>query len=174
MNDQNNGVAPAPLQVAEAVAQYAPAAAQPAAAVPFKYGAQIRTIAKCPVHPHFTDLGMGYRFAKADIDHADNYLPIAKIDPDRTLHGQKPVTECCTGWALSMYTTVDALVARVHKAGVYAPKLLKRVGDHFIQVKLTPACGVHTGINDEGHFDFFERETFNGKNAVVAHGKMKL
>lgn len=177
MNNQNISAVPLAPSVAEGVSQYAPdaqSAAQPAQSVPFKYRAQIREIVRCPDEPHFTSVGVGYRFAHADVGHDGNYLPIALIQPDRKLHGQKPVGECCTGWSLSMYTTLDALQNRVRKAGAYAPKFLKRVGDHFIQIKLTPACGVHTDINDEGHFDFFERETFNGKNAVVAHGKMKL
>lgn len=174
MNNDNNGNFSVQQQVAEAAAQYVVAVQPAQVVVPFKYAVQIKEIAKCPVHPNFTDVGMAYRFAQANVNDDSNYLPIALLQPDRSLPGRKPITECCTGWSLSMFTTLDALQNRVRKTGDFAPKFLKRVGDHFIQLKLTPACGVHTDVNNEGHFDFFERETFDGKKAVVSHGKMKL
>lgn len=174
MTSDNNGAVPVQLHVAEDAVKYGGALQPAQVAVPFKYAVQIRDIAKCPVQPNFTNIGMAYRFAKANVDDDANYLPIALLEPDRSLPGRKPVTECCAGWSLSMFTTLDALENRVRKTGDFAPKFMKRVGDHFIQLKLTPACGVHTDVNNEGHFEFFERETFEGKKAVVSHGKMKL
>lgn len=148
--------------------------AQPAPLAAFKYATEIREIAKCPIQPHNAAIGMAYRFAQADLSDEKNYLPAALLQPDRSMPGRKPITECCVGWSLSMFTTLDALQERARKTIKNSPKFLKRVGDHYTQLTLTSTCGVHTGPNNEGHFEFFERITFDGKKAVVSHGKMKL
>lgn len=175
MNDLSPGEAQNPSQMIQpSVQPTAQPVAQPAALAAFKYANEIREIAKCPVHPHDASIGMAYRFALADLADEKNYLPTALLQPDRSMPGRKPIAECCVGWSLSMFTTLDALQERARKTIKNSPKFLKRVGDHYTQVKLTATCGVHTGPNNEGHFEFFERSTFDGKKAVVSHGKMKL
>ena len=152
-----------------------PAAQQAVALIaPLKYAREIKEIAQCPCYPNYTDIGIGYRFALADVTDTKNFLPLALLDPDRTMPGRKPITTCCEGWSLSMFTTLDALQARAAKAAKRNPKFLKRVGDHYTQVKLTDLCGVQTEPNNSGHFEFFERATFDGHKAVISHGKMAL
>lgn len=143
-------------------------------AAQLKYAVEMREISKCPAEPNYTTLGMAYRFAFADVNDQRNFLPIAKLQPERTVSGRKPVGECCEGWSLSMFTTLDKLQARAKKGLKISPQFLKRVGDCYTQVKLTTSCGVHTDPGENGHFEFFERSTFVGESAVVAHGKMTL
>lgn len=171
MNDLSSGEVPNPPQMIQPSVQ---PPNQPAPLAAFKYATEIREIAKCPVQPNDASIGMAYRFAQADLSDETNYLPTALLQPDRSMPGRKPIAECCVGWSLSMFTTLDALQERARKTLKNSPKFLKRVGDHYTQVKLTSACGVHTGPNNDGHFEFFERSTFDGKKAVVSHGKMKL
>jgi hypothetical protein len=117
---------------------------------------------------------MAYRFAFSDASNESNFLPVAKLQPSRTLPDGRPVVECCEGWSLSMYTTLDKLQSKAKKTLKTSPQFLKRVGDCYMQIKLTAACGVHTDPNNSGHFDFFERATFDCSKAIVNHGKMTL
>lgn len=173
MNDLGTGDTHSPQPSASAMAQ--PVAQQAVAPLaPFKYALEIKEIAQCPCHPNYTDIGVAYRFAHADVADARNFLPMALIDPDRTLPGRKPIATCCEGWSLSMFTTLDALQARAAKAANRNPKFLERVGDHYTQVKLTDLCGVQTEPTNSGHFEFFERTNFDGHKVVISHGKMAL
>lgn len=154
----------------------APQSAQPLVAplAPLKYAREIKDIAQCPCQPNHTDIGIAYRFAHAEVGDSKNFLPLALLDPDRTMPGRKPISTCCEGWSLSMFTTLDALQARAAKAASRNPKFLKRVGEHYTQVKLTVLCGVQTEPTDSGHFEFFERTIFDGFKSVISHGKMAL
>ncbi len=167
MNNLSSGMS---LAASSEVAPETPAVP----AVQLKYAAEIKDIAKCPLRPNFAQIQSAYRFALADVESIKNYLPIALLQPERTLPGSKPVKDCCAGWSLSMFTSLEALQSKARKTIKTSPKFLKRVGDHYAQVKLTDACGVHTGPNSEGHFDFFERSTFDGRQAVLSHGPLGL
>lgn len=171
MNDLSTGEVPNPPPMIQPSVQ---PTTEPAPLAPYKYATEIRDIAQCPVQPNDASIGMAYRFALSDLSDEKNYLPTALLQPDRSMPGRKPIAECCVGWSLSMFTTLDALQERARKTLKNSPKFLKRVGDHYTQVRLTSACGVHTGPNNDGHFEFFERSTFDGKKAVVSHGKMKV
>lgn len=186
MNDLANGAPQNPHSIAQSVAQPAiaaaaapapapaPAPAQGIQLAPLKYALEIKEIAKCPSQPHFSSIGMAYRFAHSDVENEKNFLPIARVQPDRSLPGGKPVGECCEGWSLSMFTTLDALQDKAKKAIKSSPQFLKRVGECYTQLKITSSCGVHTDPSSSGHFEFFERATFDCRKAVINHGKMKL
>ncbi|MFA6068111.1 MAG: hypothetical protein WC810_06000 [Janthinobacterium sp.] len=137
-----------------------------------KYSTKMATITKCPPKSNLTEIDVGYRFAFSNVADVRNFLPVAKISPHRTLPNGKKIVDCCSGWSLSMYTTLDKLQSRVLKTADNAPQFMKRVGDSFIKVKLTKACGEHTKPDGTGHFEFFERSTFDGNSAVVEHGKI--
>jgi hypothetical protein len=158
----------------EGAVSAAQAVARPVQAAQLKYATEIRNIAKCPMHLNFSQIEVAYRFALADVESVKNFLPVARLQPERTLPGNKPIKDCCAGWSLSMYTTLEALQSKARKTIKTAPKFLKRVGDHYSQVKLTESCGLHTGPNSEGHFEFFERTTFDGRQALVSHGPLGL
>lgn len=85
-----------------------------------------------------------------------------------------PISQCCTGFALSMYTSPDTLMNKVRLAKKSAPQLLKRIGDHIAEVALGPTDGVCGQASSQGHFDFFERVTFNGVGATLAQWRIEL
>lgn len=152
--------------------------AGPQPAVQLKYAVQIKDITKCPSKKLKVEIGIAYRFAFDNLADPRNFLPIALIQPERMVPVppgvKKPVKECCEAWSLSMYTTLDALQDRARKALETSPLFLKRVGSCFTQIKITPGCGAHTEPNHQDHFEFFERESFDGMKAVIHHGKMAL
>ena len=143
-------------------------------AVPLKYAYEIKHLSGCPEQPTYANVGIAYRFAQATVEHQDNFLPIARLQPLRVAPGGKPVVDCCEAWSLSMFTTLSALQAKAKKVCKTSPKFLKRVGEFYTQVKLTPQCGVHTQPNSSGHFEFFERATFDGVKAVIHHEKLGI
>lgn len=140
--------------------------------LPFKYMQQISVIKNCPPQALNATIDTGYRFAFDDIADRRNFLPVALIDPSRMLPG-KPVTACCEAFSLSMFTTLTLLEERVRSAKKNAPNLMKRLGTHYTALLLTPACGNHTAPSKDGHFEFFERQNFNGPAAVLAHARYK-
>jgi hypothetical protein len=141
---------------------------------PYKYAEDLSRIADCPEKPNFKQIAVAFRFAHADLNSSANFLPTALLQPDRTVHGHKPIRDCCVGWSLSMFTSLEALEDRARKTIKTAPNFLKRVGDHYSQLKLSAVCGVHTAPSSNGHFEFFERTSFDGKSAVISRGKLSL
>jgi hypothetical protein len=155
-----------------------PAAAEPDAQrqVPaaFRYDAEIKKLACCPpTEAQATEL-VGYRYAFPNIDNPNNYLPVALINPARHLSNGRRITECCTGYSLSVYDSIEALTRKAKKAVKSSPGYLKNLGDHFVALRITLSDGLCTKPDASGHFDFFERATYSGRQAVVDHQRLPL
>jgi hypothetical protein len=174
--NQNEGIAQ--VQAARpAASPVADQASEPAPSndvkVVLRYGTEIGEVDGCPPQGvQGLDI-VGFRFAFGDIKHAHNWLPVAKIQPERTHSGQ-PITQCCTGYSLSVFESLDALTRKAKKVLATSPKFLKNVGDHFIALKISSADGVCTLPNTTGHFDFFEFQSFSGTEAVAEHARLPL
>ncbi|MFM0307127.1 hypothetical protein P0D71_04955 [Paraburkholderia sp. RL17-383-BIF-A] len=174
--NQNEGIAQ--VQAARpAASPVADQASEPAPSndvkVVLRYGTEIREVDGCPPQGvQGLDI-VGFRFAFGDIKHAHNWLPVAKIQPERT-HAGQPITQCCTGYSLSVFESLDALTRKAKKVLATSPKFLKNVGDHFIALKISSADGVCTLPNTTGHFDFFEFQSFSGTEAVAEHARLPL
>jgi len=141
--------------------------------VGLRYATEIKKLDCCP--PEDTqglDI-VGYRFAFENVEHAHNYLPVALIQPER-VHAGQPITQCCAGYSLSVFESVDALTKKAKKMLSTSPKFLKKVGDHFVALKISVADGVCTAPNSTGHFDFFEHDGFSGLGSVVEHARLPL
>lgn len=138
-----------------------------------RYAEEIRSMGNCPPNSSLAREAIGFRFAFEDIHHRNNFLPVALIEPERVV-GSQPVTKCCAGYSLSMFDSVDNLVGRARKIIKHAPLFLKKVGDHFVEVKIAPSDGICTAVNSIGHFDFFEADSFSARAAVVTHGRLPL
>ncbi|MBO2977506.1 hypothetical protein [Burkholderia pseudomallei] len=182
--DQESGV-PQPVgqapvsTVVSGVTKGPQAAATALAPVPaavsgqLRYAAEIKRLTCCPPTDAQALNIVGFRFAFEDLEHRDNYLPLAKITPERAIAGQ-PVTECCTGYSLSVFNSLDALASRARKVLKTSPQFLRRVGDHFVQLKITAEAGICTAPNNSGHFDLFELDTFSCRGAVLVHERLPL
>lgn len=145
---------------------------------PFKYALRVKGLTRCPPPKLGNSISVSYRFAFANLHDPRNFLPTSLINPQRKIpvagKPDAPITDCCEAWALSMFTSLDDLKSKLKVAKSAAPMLMKRLGDHYVELALTPACGNHTSPNKFGHFDFFERASFVGLSAVVKHGKLAL
>jgi hypothetical protein len=136
----------------------------------FRYHTHVVGLVGCPPPPPSAPLGYGYRFAKADLNDESNRLPVSLINPSRWVN-RKPAI-CCSSFALSMYSTLDALVQRARVGVENSPMFLKRIGDHYVQLKLTPECGRQTIASDDGHFDLHEYTSFDFQSSVATHQKL--
>lgn len=140
----------------------------------FKYATEMKDIEGCPLKETKTDIEVAYRFAFLAVKDTQNFLPIALLNPQRSMPGGKHIAKCCEAWSLSMFTTLEALQNKLKKVSETSPFFTKRVGEYFTQIKLTPSCGVHTVPNSSGHFEFFEKASFDGRMAVISHGKIAI
>ncbi len=136
-----------------------------------KYHTQIAQFNDCP--PKGTGgYGIGYRVCFADPKHAKNFLPNAIADLSRQ-DGRAPVP-CCSSYAVSLYTTLPALVKKTKAILKTNPKFLLKKGDHYAEVKLEVGDGRSTVATNDGHFDFFEYAGFNAVARINNHAKMVL
>ncbi|EEF27747.1 conserved hypothetical protein [Ricinus communis] len=110
------------------------------AKVGLRYAIEIKKLDCCPPEDAQGLDIVGYRFAFENVDHRDNYLPVALIQPER-VHAGQPITQCCTGYSLSVFESVDALAKKAKKMLATSPKFLKKVGDHFVALKISVADG---------------------------------
>lgn len=140
----------------------------------YKYLSELNKIKGCPPRTLQNQLTKGYRFAFSDLDNPNNFLPPAILKPSRILPNQVAITDCCTGFSLSMFDSLDTLQKRVRAARKSNPLILKRLGTHYIELEFDATGGRHTLPNATGHFDFFETTTFSCKAAVKSHAPIQL
>lgn len=174
--NQNPGVQSTRLTVLAtgSVSSAAASSASPGEGKPaLRYGAEIKKLDCCPPEgAHGLDI-VAYRFAFEDVEHKHNYLPVALIQPER-VHAGQPITQCCAGYSLSVFESVEALTKKAKKMLATSPKFLRKVGDHFVALKISAADGVCTAPNSTGHFDFFENDGYFGPDSVVEHARLPL
>lgn len=149
-----------------------PTEAAKTSAKEFRYHAKVSAYAGCPPAPAAEPLGVGYRFVKADIEEESNWLPSSIKNP--AAWKNKPAKVCCSALALSMYSTLDGLVAAARAGVDSSPNFLKRLGDYYARVKLTSECGRQTVPRDNGHFDLHEYTSFDRQASVVEHKALEL
>lgn len=140
----------------------------------YKYLSELNKIKGCPPRVLQNQLTKGYRFAFANLDNPNNFLPPAILKPSRILPNQVAIIECCTGFSLSMYDSLDKLQEKARAAKKSNPLILKRLGTHFIEVEFNTSDGRHTSPSANGHFDLFETSTFSCKAAVKTHELIQL
>lgn len=140
-----------------------------ATASTFKYHVEIRQILVCPPNHAKCRDAAGFRFVRADLTHPANALPPAKINPARTVN-TRPITSCCTAFALSLFDSVSNLRSHARKLQKSSPQVLKAIGDHYAKVVITPQCGETTVPDARGHFDFFEYADFDLIKSVIESG----
>lgn len=134
-----------------------------------RYHLEINKNADCPP----TSSGhqdVGYRFCFASKTDRRNFLPTSILDLSRT-DGNAPAP-CCSGYALSMFVSLENLIEKRDKLAKRIKKFAEKKGSHYAKLSLTKNCGRCASLNDEGHFDFFEYTTFNAINAITEHAEI--
>ncbi len=137
----------------------------------YKYSIEVQNIPNCPASGMQNIQAapiVAYRFCSSDLNELNNRLPAARLTPSRELKGT-PITTICSAFALSMYDSLGNLTNKARSALKSNPQYLKRIGDHYIEVRITQADGKCTIPNTSGHFDFFEYQGFNIITAIISH-----
>ncbi len=75
-------------------------------------------------------------------------------------------------YALSMYESRDQLKKKLVLASQTAPKLVKALGDHCVELRITALDGVRTRADASGHFDFHESLSFDAPTATTGHERI--
>jgi hypothetical protein len=73
-----------------------------------------------------------------------------------------------------MYVTLEHLLNAARAGLKISPLYLKRLGDHYVQLSLSPDSGRQTQANSKGHFDLHEYQKFDFVTSALEHAKMKL
>jgi hypothetical protein len=108
----------------------------------------------------------------ADKLHQKNFVPNAIADLSR--HDGRAPAPCCSSYAVSLFTTLPALVNKTKAILKTNPRFLLKKGDHYAEVKLEASDGRSTVATNDGHFDFFEYSNFNAIACIKHHAKMAL
>ena len=135
-------------------------------ATTFRYASQLSKVPSCP--PPASTQVVGFRIVFEKIDHPKNFKPLAILEPKRKVNG-RPITDCCSGYGLSMYCSIQQLRAHVRAVLRTSPLFLKKVGDHYAEIQLSAADGRCSIPSGKGHFDFFEYSGFVATAAVAQH-----
>jgi len=138
-----------------------------------KYAVQLKKITDCPGSAAVSKKCSGFRYCFPKLNDPKNFLPRAHLNPSGRYRGRL-VKECCEGYALSMYTSHGALVAKARLALKHSPKFLKYLGDHFVELAISASDGICTPPANGGHFSFFEAVGFDPLKAVKAHAVLAL
>jgi hypothetical protein len=137
-----------------------------------KYAVELSKLANCPP-PTKSEYRNGFRFAHSRIDDLKNFQPVAIRSPSRL--SKLDQTACCSAYALSMFDTLENLLAKAKSLRKSNPQILKSIGDHAIELQLDAIDGRHTVKTlSTGHFDFHEFTDFNAATRVLSHAKLEL
>ncbi|UKI09605.1 MULTISPECIES: hypothetical protein [Variovorax] len=131
-----------------------------------RYHVEISKFTDCPP-PSSGHQEVGYRFCFESKSDRRNFLPTSILDLSRT-DGSAPAP-CCSGYALSMFISLETLLEKRTKLAKRIKKFKEKKGGHYAKLALTKNCGRCASLNDDGHFDFFEYATFNAINAIIEH-----
>jgi hypothetical protein len=145
--------------------------ASPPIVQPFKYASHLKEIQGCPPRDLAALQAVGYRFTFSNIGDPRNFEPVALLTPARQV-GNVPASKCCSAYALSLFSSEQALIDRAAKIMKTSPKFLDAVGDHYAELKLSTGDGESTPTNAAGHFSFFQRAHFAPVSAVQTHKKL--
>lgn len=135
----------------------------------YKYANETKLMCNCPPESYQPIQTAGFRLCFSDLNYKQNYLPRAtKANSGNA--SKNAIT--CEYFGLSFYTS-EAKLKKAFKAGTnYAERTYKRLGDHFIKVKLDENSGTQTKPSSRGHFDLHEFSTFDCKLAIETHKRI--
>jgi len=98
---------------------------------------------------------VGFRFTGSSSPDAEDFVPVAKMQPQRTFQGAESK---CTSYALSFFATKSQALNKRIKLVQQNAKLAQRYRC-IASCDLTPEDGLIGPINAEGHFSLHESVT---------------
>ena len=131
-----------------------------------RFGAQIAAIGNCPNNASAPFSESAYRGVKAPVAIADDFLPLGITDPDRFANASQ--NQRCSSLAISLFESIDQMRKRFTSVEKTSRKFKKKlVGMHCARLNLTSKDGRRTHAPPNGHFSFYQFESFDGVAAVV-------
>lgn len=127
----------------------------------YLYADELYALPKCPPARAKPTKMIAWRWTFSP--HTDKcFSPVAVLEPKRVLTGSDSTK--CSCWALSMFESQNAAVARMQELDSLIPNFKPTKGDHVSQVNLTEIDGVATPPDARGHFDFHPCKSFDLKS----------
>lgn len=127
---------------------------------------QILQIAGCPCSTPAAFSTSSYRAVHANLDHPNNFLPKAILEP-HLLKGAVASKQCGL-WGVSMYENPEALRKMVARVERTVKNFRKKIGDHCAELALSAAHGTRTPSNAHDHFDFYGYTTCNYHAQIIS------
>lgn len=94
-----------------------------------------------------------YRFIHESDRDPRNFLPVAKLSPNREF---EDAAICCMSLSLSLFSSKEQDVAFYQKLKKRNKNIGKTLGTHIALVKLAEVDGMVTPDRDDSHFSLFE------------------
>lgn len=113
---------------------------------------------QCPPTDAAAIRRQAWRFVFSPITAVDAQ-PVAVRNPKRLTNASD--LEKCSAWALSMYASPSQGASAFQALERKFPRIKKLIGDHIAAVTISPADGLCTNVQHNGHFDFFAYGTTN-------------
>jgi hypothetical protein len=132
-----------------------------------RYQRELSAIENCPGSATLSDC-MSIRAVHEDIQHPDNFAPIALRDPARLKRASSMETRCSL-WSLSMFESVEQLCSMVKRVERTTKRFRDLIGHYYVEMKLHPVDGVRTVTSATGHFALHPSVTFDAKVRILAH-----
>jgi hypothetical protein len=154
---------------ATAVQSAAPMPAAFAGPAPFRYEERMNKHSPCPPQARAPWSGKAYRLIPSAID-PKHFVPQA-VANEAVLKDKKQKS-CCSLHSLSMYESADRLKEKILGVLETQPNYLRHLGDHVVELQISQGDGERTAANSYGHFDFFERTSFDAMAVIQSHWKL--
>lgn len=140
--------------------------ASPAITPALRFGAQIAAVGNCPSNANAPFAESAFRGVRAPVAVTDDFLPLGIIDPDR--FASDSPSKRCSSLSISLFESIDQMRKRFSSVEKTSRNFKKKlVGMHCARLQLTSKDGRRTHAQSNGHFSFYQFETFDGVAAVV-------
>lgn len=136
----------------------------------FKYEDFIRGLSiQCPPNGSLPQKCRSFRWVQEEIGLEVNFQPYLIKYGGRPKGWRNNPRLLCSGYAVSLYTTLENAVNRFDELREDTKNIYQRLGTHVAQGDLDENDGVMTKPDQKGHFDLHEFETakLNAKFAIV-------
>ena len=123
-----------------------------------KYQASIEDVDDCPPQRAVSVACKAFRFVHSDLNHQNNNLPTAMIDPSVYPPGH---SMHCHSWALSLFSSQELAEKKYKKCISARPLVAQRVGTHLASGDIKESDGKIMPAGASGHFSLFESDSFD-------------
>lgn len=136
----------------------------------YKYAEYINAIEDCPPTDYQNRTVTVFRWVHEEMDHPNNFLPVALINPRRVNATAIDLQEKCALYGLSMFDSMNNARKRYRALTAQNPRFPKTVGEYVAEGKLLQTDGVISSANQQGHLTLYEYEGIDLKTKFTIVG----